>query len=68
MFYSLFLFFIPYSPQLRDTKRRPMIKTRSSQRSVMPPASEAYSEEGEEEKEDKEEEEEEEEPPHPAKR
>ncbi|KAJ7691874.1 hypothetical protein B0H14DRAFT_2651877 [Mycena olivaceomarginata] len=42
-----------------------MIKTRSSQRSVTPPASEAYNEEGEEEKED---EEEEEEPPRPAKR
>jgi hypothetical protein len=42
-----------------------MIKTRSSQRSVTPPASEAYNEEGEEEKED---EEEEEEPVHPAKR
>jgi hypothetical protein len=43
-----------------------MIKTRSSQRSVTPPASEAYNEEGEEEKED-EEEEDEEEPPRPAK-
>ncbi|KAJ7817904.1 hypothetical protein B0H14DRAFT_2601627 [Mycena olivaceomarginata] len=42
-----------------------MIKTRSSQRSVTPPASEAYNEEGEEEKED---EEEEEEPPRPVKR
>jgi hypothetical protein len=44
-----------------------MIKTRLSQRSVTPPASEAYNEEGEEEKEDEEEEEDEEEPPHPAK-
>jgi hypothetical protein len=44
-----------------------MIKTRSSQRSVTPPASEAYNEEGEEEKEDEEEEEDEEEPPRPAK-
>jgi hypothetical protein len=44
-----------------------MIKTRSSQRSVTPPASEAYNEKGEEEKED-EEEEEEEEPVRPAKR
>jgi hypothetical protein len=43
-----------------------MIRIRSSQKSVTPPASEAYDEEGEEEKED--EEEEEEEPVRPAKR
>ncbi|KAJ7694938.1 hypothetical protein B0H14DRAFT_3530447 [Mycena olivaceomarginata] len=55
----------PAPASLRDTKGRPMIKTRSSQRSVTPPASEAYNEQGEEEKEDKEEEEE---PPRPAKR
>ncbi|KAJ7895590.1 hypothetical protein B0H14DRAFT_3426202 [Mycena olivaceomarginata] len=55
---------LPLLPYLHDTKGRPMIKTRSSQRSVTPPASEAYNEEGEEEKED---EEEEEEPPRPAK-
>jgi hypothetical protein len=64
-FIPYFHFLFPYSSQLRDTKGRPMIKTRSSQRSVTPPASEAYNEEGEEEKED---EEEEEEPVRPAKR
>ncbi|KAJ7683154.1 hypothetical protein B0H14DRAFT_3535401 [Mycena olivaceomarginata] len=58
----------PAPAPLRDTKGRPMIKTRSSRRSVTPPASEAYNEEGEEEREDEEEEEEEdeEEPPRPA--
>jgi hypothetical protein len=46
-----------------------MIKIKLSQKSVTPPASEAYNEEGEEEKEDEEEEEEAEEaPPRPAKR
>ncbi|KAJ7863627.1 hypothetical protein B0H14DRAFT_3443983 [Mycena olivaceomarginata] len=55
----------PPPASLRDTKGRPMTKTRSSQRSVTPPASEAYNEDGEEEKED---EEEEEEPVCPAKR
>jgi hypothetical protein len=46
-----------------------MIKIKSSQKSVTPPASEAYNEEGEEEKDEEEEEEEEEEaPPRPAKR
>ncbi|KAJ7896424.1 hypothetical protein B0H14DRAFT_3425793 [Mycena olivaceomarginata] len=58
----------PAPASLCDIKGRPMIKTRSSQRSVTPPASEAYNEEGEEEKEDEEEEEEEEEPIRPAKR
>ncbi|KAJ7800944.1 hypothetical protein B0H14DRAFT_2576198 [Mycena olivaceomarginata] len=45
-----------------------MIKIKSSQKSVTPPASEAYNEEGEEEKDEEEEEEEEEVPPRPAKR
>ncbi|KAJ7879532.1 hypothetical protein B0H14DRAFT_2566708 [Mycena olivaceomarginata] len=53
---------------LRDKKGRPMIRIKSSQKSITPPASEAYNEEGEEEKEDGEdEEEEEEEPPRPVK-
>jgi hypothetical protein len=56
-------------PQLRDKQGRPMIKIKSSQKSVTPPASEAYNEEGEEEKEGEDEEEEAEEaPPCPAKR
>ncbi|KAJ7691064.1 hypothetical protein B0H14DRAFT_2652183 [Mycena olivaceomarginata] len=45
-----------------------MIRIKSSQKSVTPPASEAYNEEGEEEKDEEEEEEEEEAPPRPAKR
>ncbi|KAJ7310000.1 hypothetical protein DFH08DRAFT_974596 [Mycena albidolilacea] len=57
----------PAPASLHDTKGRPMIKTRSSQKSVTPPTSEAYNEEGKEERED-EEEEDEEEPPRPAKR
>ncbi|KAJ7815024.1 hypothetical protein B0H14DRAFT_2603741 [Mycena olivaceomarginata] len=44
-----------------------MIRIKSSQKSVTPPASEAYNEEGEEEKDEEEEEEEEEAPPCPAK-
>ncbi|KAJ7300347.1 hypothetical protein DFH08DRAFT_828545 [Mycena albidolilacea] len=52
---------------LRDKKGQPMIKIKSSQKSVTPPASEAYNEEGEEEKDEEEEEEEEEVPPRPAK-
>ncbi|KAJ7847128.1 hypothetical protein B0H14DRAFT_2583771 [Mycena olivaceomarginata] len=45
-----------------------MIKIKSSQKSVTPPASEAYNEEGEEEEDEEEEEEEEEASPRPAKR
>jgi hypothetical protein len=45
-----------------------MIRIKSSQKSVTPPASEAYNEEGEEEKDEEDEEEEEEAPPRPAKR
>ncbi|KAJ7301340.1 hypothetical protein DFH08DRAFT_993807 [Mycena albidolilacea] len=59
----------PVHPALAsDKKGRPMIKIKSSQKSVTPPASEAYNEEGEEEKDEEEEEEEEEAPPCPAKR
>ncbi|KAJ7318045.1 hypothetical protein DFH08DRAFT_971523 [Mycena albidolilacea] len=54
-------------PRLQDKKGRPMIKIKSSQKSVTPPASEAYNEEGEEEKEEEEEEEEDEAPLRPAK-
>ncbi|KAJ7887873.1 hypothetical protein B0H14DRAFT_3430498 [Mycena olivaceomarginata] len=58
----------PAPAGLRDKKGRPMIRIKSSQKSVTPPASEAYNEEGEEEKDEEEEEEEEEAPPRPAKR
>ncbi|KAJ7790173.1 hypothetical protein B0H14DRAFT_3501924 [Mycena olivaceomarginata] len=58
----------PAPASLRDKKGRPMIRIKSSQKSVTPPASEAYNEEGEEEKDEEEEEEEEEAPPRPAKR
>ncbi|KAJ7346256.1 hypothetical protein DFH08DRAFT_810088 [Mycena albidolilacea] len=58
----------PAPASLQDKKGRPMIKIKSSQKSVTPPASEAYNEEGEEEKDEEEEEEEEEVPPRPAKR
>ncbi|KAJ7821925.1 hypothetical protein B0H14DRAFT_2598839 [Mycena olivaceomarginata] len=58
----------PAPASLRDKKGQPMILIKLSQKSVTPPASEAYNEEGEEEKEDEEEEEEEDEvPPRPAK-
>ncbi|KAJ7661735.1 hypothetical protein B0H14DRAFT_3540198 [Mycena olivaceomarginata] len=46
---------------LLNKKGRPMIKLKSSQKSVTPPADEAYNEEGEEERDAEEEEEEEEE-------
>jgi hypothetical protein len=48
-----------------DNQGRPMIIARSSQKSITPPAEEAYNEEGEEEKAD---EDEEDEPVRPAKR
>ncbi|KAJ7821395.1 hypothetical protein B0H14DRAFT_3471586 [Mycena olivaceomarginata] len=48
---------------LCDSKGQPMIKLKPSQKSITPPNSEAYNEEGEEEKDD----DEEEEPVHPTK-
>ncbi|KAJ7300360.1 hypothetical protein DFH08DRAFT_828533 [Mycena albidolilacea] len=51
-----------------DLMGRPLIRVRSSRKSVTPPVDEAYNEEGEEEKDEEEEEEEEEAPPRPAKR
>ncbi|KAJ7318618.1 hypothetical protein DFH08DRAFT_971356 [Mycena albidolilacea] len=55
----------PAPTGVHDKQGRPMIVIKLSQRSITPPASEAYNEEG---KEEKEEEEEEEVPPRPAKR
>jgi hypothetical protein len=69
LYVSLLLFFSSFHfLQLRDKKGRPMIRIKPSQKSVTPPTSEAYNEEGEEEKEEEEEEEKDEAPPHPAKR
>jgi hypothetical protein len=68
MFHSFSSSPLFHFPQLRDKKGWPMIRIKSAQKSVTPPASEAYNEEGEEEKEEEEEEEEEDEAlPRPAK-
>ncbi|KAJ7305686.1 hypothetical protein DFH08DRAFT_976234, partial [Mycena albidolilacea] len=64
---TLFVLF-PHPTQNVDLRGRPLIRVRSSRKSVTPPVDEAYNEEGEEEKDEEEEEEEEEAPPRPAKR